>query len=249
MPMPMVGMSPSGPLASPIVTKPTFSLISLPLERGVERDGAAGEVHAADEVDGLGGAVLAVHPGVFPLDGEGTLVADAVEGADDRLELDVAVAGRHEVPAAAAVAEVEVGGEDAVAAVDEDLGVLDVAVVDAVGELVDELGRIDELPDQVGRVEVEAELLAAADGLDRPGGGVEVVGDLGRVHLEREAHTVLAELVEDRVPAVGELLEAGVDHGRLLWREREPEVPDRRAGEAGHDVDAEVPGGAGRGHA
>jgi hypothetical protein len=39
-----------------------------------------------------------------------------------------------------------------------------------------------------------------------------VEGDLRRVHLEREAHPDLFEGVEDRVPALGEVVEPGVDH-------------------------------------
>src|SRR5712691_3473504 len=109
MPTPMVGRSPCGPLAWPMVTKPTWSLIGwnppLALEGGVEGDVAGGEVDAADELDGFGGAVLAVHAGVLPLDRQGPLVADPVERTHDRLELHVAVSGRDEVPAAAAVAE------------------------------------------------------------------------------------------------------------------------------------------------
>src|SRR5438093_1044773 len=139
MPTPIVGRSPSGPRAWPMVTKPTFwSDIWNPhpllaLEGGVEGDVARGEVDPADELTRLGG----------------------------------------------------------------------------------------------------------------PLGAVVVVGDLGRVDFEGEPDVLPGELVEDRAPLLGEVLVAGVDLGRLLGREREPEVPDRGAGEAGHDVDAEVPGRAG----
>ena len=110
--------------------------------------------------------------------------------------------------------------QDAAAAVERDDRVLDVDVVDAVGELADELDRIDALPQQMARVEVEAELLAVAERVERPSGGDDVERDLGRMHFEREPHAALAEHVEDRIPALGELLEAFVDHRLGHRRER-----------------------------
>ena len=62
--------------------------------------------------------------------------------------------------------------EDAAAAVERDDRVLDVDVVDAVGEFADELDRVDALPDAVAGVEVEAELLAVAERVERPPGRV-----------------------------------------------------------------------------
>ena len=122
--------------------------------------------------------------------------------------------------------------------------VLDVHVVDAVGELGHERGAVEELVLEVRRVEVDAEALATADRLQRPARGDEVVGDLGRVDLEREAHALGVEDVDDRRPALGEVLVAALDVGEVVRRERIEHVPDRRAGEAGHDLDAELRGGA-----
>ena len=76
-------------------------------------------------------------------------------------------------------------------------------------------------------------------------GGVDVEGDLGRVDLQRELDAALLEDVEDRVPAVGEQLEAVVDGGVGHRRERVEQVPDRRAGEAVDDLDAQLLGGPG----
>ncbi len=99
--------------------------------------------------------------------------------------------------------------------------------------------RVEELVDEVARVEVDAEARAAVDRRPACGGGHEVVGDLGRVDLEREAHALGVEDVDDRPPALGELLVAAVDRGEVVRRERVEQVPDRRAGEAGHLRDAE----------
>ena len=79
-----------------------------------------------------------------------------------------------------------------------------------------------------------------ADRRERLARGQEVVGDLGRVDLEREAHALGLEDVDDRAPALGELLVAALDRREVVGRERVEEVPDRRAGEAGDDVDAEL---------
>ena len=109
-------------------------------EGRVEEAAGGGEAHLLlDEAGGLGGAVLAVHAGVFPLDRERAVVADLVEGAGDGVEVDLAAARRAEVPAAAGVAEVQVRAEDAGLAVERPRGVLDVDVVDPVGERPDEL--------------------------------------------------------------------------------------------------------------
>src|ERR671920_947300 len=73
----------------------------------------------------------------------------------------------------------------------------------------------------MARIEVEAESLAAPDGIQRPLRGVDVVGDLRRMDFECEPHALLVEDVEDRVPALGEVLEAGV---YLILRGRREEV-------------------------
>ena len=77
-------------------------------------------------------------------------------------------------------------------------------------------------------------------------GGPVVVGDLARVHLVGEPDPDLVEHVEDRVPAVGEVAVAGLDDVVGHRREHGHVVPDRRAGEADHDVDPEGRGGPGR---
>ena len=96
---------------------------------------------------------------------------------------------------------------------------------------------------EVRGVEVDAEALAVPDRVERLPRRGEVVGDLGRVHLEREAHALLVEHVDDRVPALGEVLVAALDVVPVVGRERVEHVPDGRAGEAGHDLDAEPRGG------
>ena len=65
-----------------------------------------------------------------------------------------------------------------------------------------------------------------SDGLEGPDGRPVVVGDLRRVDLVREADTDLIEHVEDRVPAVGEILVARGDHLLGGGREHRDRLPD-----------------------
>src|SRR5437762_1577115 len=93
-------------------------------EGGVEEPTCGLESHLLlDEAGRLGGAVLAVHAAVFPLDREGAVIADLIERPRDLLEVDLASARRAEVPAAAGVAEIEVRGEDPGPAVERPGGV------------------------------------------------------------------------------------------------------------------------------
>ena len=48
----------------------------------------------------------------------------------------------------------------------------------------------------------------------------DIERDLGRMHFQGEPHAALAEHVEDRIPPLGELLEAVVDHRLGHRRER-----------------------------
>jgi hypothetical protein len=58
--------------------------------------------------------------------------------------------------------------------------------------------------------------------------------------LEGEAHALGVEDVDDRPPALGEVLVAALDLAPVVGRERVEHVPDGRAGEAGDDRRAEL---------
>src|SRR5215204_3060184 len=222
---------------------PTMPILSFftspPFERGVKGGGRRLEVDPPHEGRRLPGPVHPVHAGVLPLHGERAVVADAVQRPDDLLEVHPAPAHRAEVPAAAVVAEGEVRRQDAALAVEGPLGVLHVGVVDPVRKPVYEPRGVHELPVQVARVEVEAEGLAPAYRLQSTFRRVDVVGDLGRVHLEGEPDALLVEDVEDRVPPLGEVPEALVDLFLTRRREEVELVPDGGAGEARDRLDPE----------
>lgn len=113
-------------------------------------------------------------------------------------------------------------------------------VVDAVGEVERERGRVEVLMREVARVEVDAETLAVVDRVECLARGDEVVGDLGRVDLESEPHALGVEDVDDRRPRLGELFVGVLDLVEVVRWERVEQVPDRRPGEAVHLRDAEA---------
>ena len=99
---------------------------------------------------------------------------------------------------------------------------------------------------EVARIEVDAERLAVPDRVERAPRRHEVVGDLGRVHLEPEAHALRVEHVHDRTPPLRELVVRALDRREVVGRERVEEVPDRRAREAVHLRHTELRGRAAR---
>src|SRR6478736_3459541 len=99
-------------------------------------------------------------------------------------------------------------------------------MVNAVRKFAEELDRVNALPEQMAGVEIEAELFAIVEGLERSPRGHQVERDLRRMHLERIPHAALAEHVEDRIPAIGELPEALDDHRVGHRREGIEQMPD-----------------------
>src|SRR5690606_76654 len=112
--------------------------------------------------------VLAVHPRILPLDGQRPRVPDAVQRTYHPLEVDLAAAGRAEIPPAAAVAEIEMPAEDAaVARRVRPPRVLHVHMADARREALDERYVVNALVAEVARVEVEAERRVPVHGIER----------------------------------------------------------------------------------
>ena len=203
------------------------------LESGVEGYGRGLEVYALDEAERLGGAVLAVHAAVLPLDRERALVVYAVEGADDLLEVDLAAAHAAEIPISVHVAEGEVPAENTRR--HRLVGpphILHVYVEYAVGKGVDELHVIDTLVSEVARVVVEAEGGVVVQGLEGALGRRDVECDLGGVGLKGESYAHLLVGVEYGAEAACELVESGLHVILRYGREGVQHVPDGASGEA-----------------
>ena len=73
------------------------------------------------------------------------MIADRCQRSEEVVESHIAVAGRHEIPSAPVVSELQVRAEDRAPAIQTALRVLYVNVVDPVGELAGERGRIEQL--------------------------------------------------------------------------------------------------------
>ncbi len=203
------------------------------------------EVEAFDESAGFSGAVFAVHHGIFPFYGEGAVVTDGVQSANDFLELDLTSARAPEIPAAAWRSEVEMGGEDSAFSVEGESGIFHVHVIDAVGEGFEKLDGIHHLPVEMAGIEVEAEGLSVLDGGESPFGGEDVEGDFGWVHFEGEPNAALIEDIENGIPESSEVVESLLDAGFTDRRETVEHVPDAGSCEAVDDFDADVFGGEG----
>src|SRR5262249_54901958 len=128
-------------------------------------------------------------------------------------EVDLAATWRTEVPAAAGGAEVQVRAENARAAIERPRRVLDVHVIDPVRERAQERHRVDELPEQMTGIEIEAKLGPVVERHEGCLRRVEIKGDLRWVDLQREPDAAFLEDIEDRVPALGEEFEAVGDPG------------------------------------
>src|SRR4029453_8628969 len=115
-------------------------------ERCVEAGLRGGEVVLFQGGEGFGGAVEAVHAGVFPFDADGAVVADRGQGAEGGFPGHVPASGGDEVPATARISPGQVRTHHGVPAGRPELGVLAVHVVDAVLEVPDEGGGGSRLP-------------------------------------------------------------------------------------------------------
>ena len=78
------------------------------------------------------------------------------------------------------------GAENAVFAVELERGVFHMDVENAIGEAADELDRVDHLPNEVRRVEVEPERRMEVERFERELRGVDIERDFRRVNFKRE---------------------------------------------------------------
>src|SRR5829696_9177564 len=104
--------------------------------------------------------MFAIHATVFPFDRKRAIIADAVQHANDRFQIDITMTGRDEIPTTAWITEVQVRTEDAGETVQVEFRVLDVNMVDAIRKGGDEIDRIKQLVNEVAGVKIEAEGLA-----------------------------------------------------------------------------------------
>ncbi len=129
-------------------------------------------------------------------------------------------------------------GQDTAATVERGDRILDVNVIDPVRKRANKGNWIDELPQQMAWIEVEAEFWSTFHGFERALGSINIERNFGRMNFEREFYTAFGKDIEDRVPALCEKLEAIVDHLAWHWWKIVDQVPDARAGKTVYNANA-----------
>src|SRR3989344_5848353 len=217
--------------------------LSILVKLRVEGNGTGWEIHPVHELAGLASTVFAIHLSVLPLNRERAVIMDIVESTDDLSEIDTTVTQAAEIPRTARVAEADVSAEHTCfARMPRHVGILHVNVENLGGKLTDELHVVHVLVDQVAWVKVEPKLGASANRFQGAFGTCDVEGDLGRMDFQGKPDTQLSELVENRIPALGEILVAIVDVLRWHRREAVKGLPDAGSSEAVHHIHAAIPG-------
>ena len=143
-----------------------------------------------------------------------------------------------EVPPAPGIGPRQVRAEPAVATVQVLLRVLGVDVVDLVGEVGEEAGRVEVLPDHVARIPVDPEL-RPVDGLQHLLCRPVVIGQFAGVYLGSEPDPALREDVEDGIPPLLEVDPTRLDQVLPCRREHREVLPDRGSGEPDDGLHAE----------
>src|SRR5690606_27128025 len=183
----------------------------------------------ADERGPFPRAVLRMLEAAFPLEHGPAVVAVLRELAEDRLEIDLAVARR--AKPARPVDPALVAAVDAGAAVRPELRILHVKCLDPLVIEVDELEIIELLQHEVTRIEQDVRAPMAADRVEEALERDTVVQVLARMDLEADVDARFVERVEDRPPTPRELREAFLDETGGPLRPRIHRVPQERARE------------------
>src|SRR5258706_2856105 len=169
----------------------------------------------ADEPRTFRRPLLRMLEAAFPLEHRPAFVAVLRHLREDRLEVDLPVAERAEAPGA--VHPRLVARVHALAAVRAELGVLDMQRLDARVVDVDELEVVELLQHEVRWVVVDAAARVVVDTLEEHLEGRAVEQVLARMQLEADVAAGGFERIEDRAPALRQLVERGFDQaGRPL---------------------------------
>src|SRR5713226_8448137 len=99
------------------------------------------EIKAFDKLAGFLGAVVALHAGILPFDGEGALVANHIQATHDRLPVDAAMPGRAKIPTSPWIALRQIGIEQTASPVERESCVFHVYMVNAVRKAPQKLNR------------------------------------------------------------------------------------------------------------
>src|SRR5213595_1620605 len=110
----------------------------------------------------------------------------------------------NEIPPTLIFAKVEMGSQDALAAIQAPFGVFDMNVVDTTGKFLNKGGGIEKLGDKMAWVKVNAKARATADSSERFARRHIIVGDFGGMDFQAKLHAFPIKYVYNRIPAPGE---------------------------------------------
>jgi hypothetical protein len=82
---------------------------------------------------------------------------------------------------------------------------------DSVRELIQKLHRVKQLVDEMAGVEVEAEVRVVIHCFERAFGGDDVIGDFRRVDFQPVTNALFLKDIQNRQPAISEILITGVN--------------------------------------
>ena len=164
---------------------------------------------------------------------------------EDAAEIDLPVAERTEP--ARALDPGRIAGIDALPPGRIEFGVLDVERLDALVIDVDEGEIVELLQHEVRGVVQDVAALVAVQRLQEPFERRAVENVLAGVNFIGDVDAGVVERIEDRLPALGEFRERGLDQARGALRPGIDERPGQRSGERGMRAQAEMTRGV-RGH-
>ena len=198
----------------------------------------------ADELRPFPRAVLLMLQTALPFQHRPAVEIVAGEFREDGAKVDLAVAEAAEAPRPAQpilIAAVDAGASGGI-----ELGVLHVKHLDALVVDVDERQIVELLQDEVARVVEDVGARMALHFLQEALESHAVVQILAWVDLVAAVHAVLLEDVENRPPAGGEFLKAGVHEAGRALRPRVHHRPQQRTGKRNVRIEAQVAARLGR---
>lgn len=96
--------------------------------------------------------------------------------------------------------------ENTAASIQQFFGIFDVDVIDAVGKFQNKFRAVEKLMREMTRVEIDAELGAMINRVQRFARGDKIIRDFRRMHFQAKFDALLFENVQDGIPTRGEIL-------------------------------------------
>src|SRR5260370_42562592 len=105
-------------------------------------------------------------------------------------------------------------------------------VVDTVCKLLNKIGRIEKLMNEVAWVKIDTKAGAVADGIECFASRHKIVSNFGRMYFQAKLYAFLVKYIDNWIPASREIPVSFLDFCKVVWRERIQQMPDRRSAES-----------------